>query len=57
MFFKDSEFGELLILDPGLSDGVLCNHPCLSVIRPWSVFKYLRDRALVFPETLHEVMG
>ena len=46
---------------PGLPEGVLSNHPCLSVcvsvrpcVRP-SVFKYLRDRSLVFSETLHEV--
>ena len=35
----------LLILDPGLSEGVLCNHPSLSVgpsVDP-SVFKYLGD--------------
>ena len=34
---------------PGLPEGVLCNHPCPSVggplVRPWSVFKYLRDRS------------
>ena len=51
------------ILDPGLSEGVLCNHPCRSVclsvrpsVRP-SVFEYLRDRSLVFSQTLHEVRG
>ena len=36
------------VLDLGLSEGVLCNHPCLSQIRPLSVFNYLGDHLLVF---------
>ena len=48
------------ILDPGITHS---NHPCLSAgpsvglsVGP-SVFKYLGDCSLVFPETLHEVWG
>ena len=41
------------ILDPGLSEGVLCNHPCAS-FSP-SLFNYLRDRPLVLSNCLHEV--
>ena len=46
---------------PGLSEGVLSNRPCPCVcpsVRPSvrvSVFKYLRDRSLVFSSFLHEV--
>ena len=46
-----------MLLDPGLSQGFPCNHPCPSVslsVSP-SVFEYLRDRSLVYSETLHEV--
>ena len=43
----------------GLPEGVLSNRPCPLVrplVRgPWSVFKYLRDRSLVFSNFLHEV--
>ena len=40
----------------GLSEGVLCNHPCPSAVRGlWSVFKYSRGRSLVFSNFLHEV--
>ena len=39
----------------GLPVGVHSNRPCLSV--RLSVFRYLRDRSLVFSETLHEVSG
>ena len=48
-----------LILTPGLPEVVLSNRPC-PCVRPCvrvSVFKYLRDRSLVFSETLHEVRG
>ena len=37
-------------LTPSLPEGVFSNRPCLSV--HVSVFKYLRDRSLVFSETL-----
>ena len=41
----------LIFRTPGLPEGVLCNHPCPSVVR-WfvgpSVFKYLRDRSKDF---------
>ena len=33
---------------PGLLEGVLSNRPCQWSVCPWSVFKYLRDRSLVF---------
>ena len=39
----------------GLPVGVHSNRPCPSVCL--SVFKYLRDRSLVFSETLYEVRG
>ena len=45
-------------MDPGLPEGVLCNHPYPSVVRlsvgP-SVFKYLRDSSKDFSNFLHEV--
>ena len=40
---------------PDFPVGIQSNRPCPS-FRP-SVFKYLRDRSLVFSETLHEVRG
>ena len=41
----------------GLPEGVLSNrpYPCVCVSVCPSVFKYLRDRSLVFPSFLHEV--
>ena len=42
---------EISILTPGLSEGVLCDHPCPWFVRAsvsWSVFIYLRDGPLVF---------
>ena len=39
----------------GLPVGIHSNRPCPSV--RLSVFEYLRDRSLVFSETLHEVRG
>ena len=43
----------------GLPVGVHSNRPCPSVRLSvcLSVFKYLRDRSLVFSETLHQVRG
>ena len=46
------------ILDPGFTGGGPSNRPCPSVgslVRGSSVFKYLRDRSLVFSNFLHEV--
>ena len=48
-----------LFWTPGLPEGVLSNHLCpfvspWSVVRPWSVFKYLRDYHY-FSHFLHEV--
>ena len=40
----------------GLPEGVLSNHPCGQSVCP-SVFRYLRDRSLVFSKTLQEVEG
>ena len=41
---------------PGSPEGVLSNRPCPSMVRSWSVFKYLGDRSLVFSFFfLHEV--
>ena len=36
------------VLDPGLSVGILCNHPCPSVICDPSALKSLRDHPLFF---------
>ena len=40
---------------PGKPEGVLSNRPCLCSVVHWSVFKYLRDRLLVFSNFLTEV--
>ena len=52
-------FQKKLFWTPGLLEGVLSNRPCPSVcwsmVFRWSVFKYLRDRSLVFSNFLHEV--
>ena len=44
---------------PSIPGGVISNHPCPSVCPSVHVlvFRYLRDRSLVFSETLHEVRG
>ena len=51
-------FGHKSFWTPGLPEGVLSNRSCPSLrgplVRP-SVFKYLRDRSLVFSNFLHEV--
>ena len=44
MFVEDDKAN---IFDPGLSEGVICHHPCLWSVS-WPVFKYLRDCLLVF---------
>ena len=43
----------LLILDPGLSEGVLCNHPCLSVCQ---LVRQLVRPSLNISETTRSIM-
>ena len=56
---QESDESNVSILDPSLSGGFACNHPCPSVFRPsvglLSVFKYLRDGPLVFSDFFKEV--
>ena len=52
--------GHNIFWTPGLPVRVLSNRPCGPCVRPSVsvfVFKYLKDRSLIFSETLHEVAG